>query len=75
MKSDRLIELLEKAAKALEDGSDPFHTSFLSENQVTLDECYDLSLAISSAIDLMLIPLRRTQVTRDLKKALNRGKR
>lgn len=72
MKSDRLIELLEKAAKALEDGSDPFHTSFLTENSVTLDECYDLSMAMSAAIDLFLIPLRRTKVTTELKKALKR---
>lgn len=70
MKSDRLIDLLEKASKALEDGSDPFHISFLQENEVTLDEVYDLSLAMSSAIDLMLIPLRGAKVRREIKRNL-----
>lgn len=32
-------ELLRKAADALADGEDPFGTSFLSRNEVSLDDC------------------------------------
>jgi hypothetical protein len=54
MKS-RTIELLREASKAFEDMRDPFSTEWLCEHDVTADECYDLSMAISSAIDLLLI--------------------
>jgi hypothetical protein len=78
MKSDRLIELLEKASKALEDGQDPFHVSFLQDNNVTLNEVYDLSMAMSAAIDLFLIPIRRTKLMEEcaeLIKAICKAKR
>ena len=40
---ERLHALLKKASEAMKVGEDPFHTSFLSENEVTLHEAYDLS--------------------------------
>lgn len=46
-KAKRNRDLLLKAAKALGEGCDPFSHGWLSENEVTLDECYDLSEAIS----------------------------
>jgi hypothetical protein len=51
----RIFKLLGEASKAFADGRDPFSTEWLSEHDVTLDECQDLSVAISSAIDLLLI--------------------
>jgi hypothetical protein len=35
--------LLREAAAALEDGRDPLTTPFLSDFDVTLDECYDMA--------------------------------
>lgn len=39
----RMADLLDKAADALDDGIDPLALGFLSANEVTLDECYDLA--------------------------------
>lgn len=39
----RRTELLLTAAEALERGEDPFGDIFLSDNKVSLHECYDLS--------------------------------
>lgn len=39
----RTVELLEKAADALDDGRDPFALPFLAENDVTYDEHLDLA--------------------------------
>jgi hypothetical protein len=46
------VELLRKAAEALNDGRDPLTNPFLSEHDVTLDECYDLAshLALGARI-------------------------
>lgn len=74
MKTQRLLDLLEKASKALEDGQDPFHTSFLVENNVTLNEVFDMSMAMSAAIDLFLIPMRRVEANVALKKSLGNRK-
>lgn len=41
--ADRKVELLLAAADALDEGIDPFSTSWLSEHEVTLNECYTLS--------------------------------
>jgi hypothetical protein len=41
-----MADLLRKAAELFEDGRDPFETNFLSDNNVTLDECMSLSEAI-----------------------------
>ncbi len=74
MKSDRLIELLQKASEAFEAGADPFHTEWLAKNEVTLNECYDLSMAISAAIDLMLIPMQKVKLRSEISKNLKRLK-
>jgi len=44
--------LLRAAADALEDGRDPLANPFLSDNDVTLDQCYSLAdqLAIGARI-------------------------
>ena len=49
-KTARNKELLLKAAKALGEGIDPFSHAWLSENEVTFDECFGLSDAISVII-------------------------
>jgi hypothetical protein len=48
----RSSELLKAAADALDDGSDPFSSTFLDANRVTLDECFDLAewLALGSRL-------------------------
>ncbi len=59
----RSFDLLYRAANALEDGIDPFESSWLSENEVTLDEAYDLSdqLALGAR---MLIASRKDMSSR-----------
>lgn len=44
--SNRATELLVAAADAFLDGSNPFTDNWLGENEVTFDECMDLSDAI-----------------------------
>lgn len=44
------MELLEKAAKAFEEGQNPFASDWLTENNVTSDECFTLSEQISVLI-------------------------
>ena len=39
----RMTHLLIEAAKCFDDGRSPFENSWLSENNVTLDECMALS--------------------------------
>lgn len=48
--ANRLPALLKKAADAFENGQDPFCGAWLSENEVTSDECFKLSDQISSII-------------------------
>lgn len=43
LNTTRSIALLEAAADALQDGTDPFNTNWLAEHDVTLDECFTLS--------------------------------
>lgn len=43
MISERMKELLILASKCFEEGFSPFQTDWLSENQVTFDECMTLS--------------------------------
>lgn len=50
----RRRELLEAAAERMRDMSDPFHTSFLVEHHVRLDECGDMSEDIAQAVEIML---------------------
>jgi hypothetical protein len=44
----RQSELLKAAAEALENGEDPFALHFLSEHEVTADECFDMADKIAS---------------------------
>ena len=48
--SDRMADLMNKAANALADLSDPFQTWWLSENEVTLGECAALFESIARLI-------------------------
>lgn len=43
MTAARMPHLLREAAAALEDGRNPLTTPFLSDHDVTLDECYDMA--------------------------------
>jgi hypothetical protein len=58
------IDLLRKAAAALNDGRDPLTTPFLSDNDVTLDECYDLAehLALGARIVALGLDNPRSEV-------------
>ena len=47
---NRKDELLRIAADAFEDGRSPFENDILSENKVTIDECYELSESIAIII-------------------------
>jgi hypothetical protein len=49
----RSSELLKAAAEALDDGRDPLHLAFLSEHEVTLDECYSLAEWLAVGASLM----------------------
>jgi len=53
----RSRELLKIACDSLESGNDPFDHSFLTENDVTLDECYGLSdsLAVAGRMYLYML--------------------
>jgi hypothetical protein len=48
--SNRIEELLSSAATEFENGRNPFETSWLSDHNVTIDECYDLSDRIAIII-------------------------
>ena len=49
----RMAELLDSAAKALEDHRDPFESSWLIENDVTFDECMELSGWMATGAEMM----------------------
>ena len=46
----RIDQLLDQAAQALEDGTDPLNASWLAENDVTSDECMTLGETMALAI-------------------------
>jgi hypothetical protein len=46
----RKIELLTKAAEALEEMRDPFSHEFLVENNVTADECFYMSDILAASL-------------------------
>lgn len=48
----RLPQLLRTAAESLEGGTDPFRESWLSEHEVTFDECMALSNALATGARL-----------------------
>ena len=66
----RMTELLNKAADALDAGEDPFHFSFLSENDVTSTECLDLADKIAFGARMMAWV---TENPRDAAKFLEAG--
>lgn len=47
----RMTSLLKNAARTFADGSSPFLFEWLSENEVTLDECMNMSEIIGSVIE------------------------
>jgi hypothetical protein len=51
--TERLVELLKEAGRALEEGTDPFASYWLSEHNVTLHEVYQLSAALSMGAFMM----------------------
>ena len=50
MTSPRIMELLEKATDAFEVQRDPFSTEWLTQNHVTVQECFDLSELIGKIL-------------------------
>lgn len=50
MYKNRAKELLLKAAEALDDGSDPFATHFLTTNRVSLEEALALADDVADCI-------------------------
>ena len=46
--------LLKAAAAAFEQGIDPFSTAWLSEHEVTAQECFDLGQSLSTVIKAYL---------------------
>lgn len=48
--TNRMRQLLLRAAKALDEGTDPFGTHFLAENHVTLDEANELADTVAQCI-------------------------
>ncbi len=57
----RAEELLQKIAQAFEDGIDPFSTHWLSENEVTGQECWDLTQSIAGILKGYLASSKRLQ--------------
>lgn len=55
MAGDRMAHLLLAAAEALEDGTDPFATEWLSEREVSLEEVYELAELCAYAIRTSLM--------------------
>ena len=56
----RLEFLLTEASEAFEDMRNPFDTAWLVEHNVTADECFELSSAVSAAIDLFVVTMQRS---------------
>lgn len=55
MSRTRRDELLTLATKAFEDCMSPFENSWLVKNEVTADECMDLSQAIAFCIEWYML--------------------
>lgn len=51
MDKARMNELLDEAAKAFREQTDPFSTEWLIKNEVTADECFALSDWIADCIE------------------------
>jgi hypothetical protein len=59
----RMRDLLLKASRCFTDGYSPFNDEWLHENQVTLDECIDLSQVIGSVLCGFVLSDDETQLT------------
>src|SRR5206468_8644967 len=68
---ERMKQLLLDASKCFEELSSPFSTEWLAANNVTLDECGDLSEAIASAIKLYVALPVDDRINFELKRAIN----
>lgn len=66
--TERMDELMEKAAKVFQDCANPFDLPFLSDNDVLSHECIDLSHMVASACRLYV---RTPKKARDLIVAAN----
>jgi len=55
--TDRMQTLLREASRAYQEMRNPFDIDFLHEHTVTSDECVDIALAVSDAIDISLLHL------------------
>lgn len=62
MIGERSKELLRKAAGAFEKGMNPFGHWFLSENEVTADECMIMSERIATIIKWFVGQSRKVQI-------------
>jgi hypothetical protein len=51
-------DLMIKAAKALESGEDPFGASFLSENDVSADQCFLMASQLAIGARMVAAVLR-----------------
>lgn len=60
----RLIDLLNHAADAMENGQDPFDHGFLGEHAVTLDECFTMAELIALGARLVAFGLENPKVAR-----------
>ena len=56
---ERLMMLVEKAADAFDEGSDPFAPHWLVEHNVTLDECIAMGEIIAKSIRLAMAAIKR----------------
>ena len=50
----RRLELMQAAAECMERGNNPFLNPFLTDQHVTLDECFDLSDDMARAVRIYL---------------------
>lgn len=60
----RLVELLNHAADAMEDGQDPFNHAFLRDNRVSLEEVFTMGELIALGARLVAFGLEHPEVAR-----------
>jgi hypothetical protein len=60
----RLIELLNRAADAMDDGMDPFDHGFLAEHGVTLEECFTMAELLAVGARLVAFGLENPKIAR-----------
>lgn len=60
----RSTDLLKKAADALDDGQIPLMNPFLADNEVTLDECYNLGDQLAMGARLLAWAMENPKLAR-----------